>query len=270
MEPLAENQQEQMQIKTSHDLPLASVFERAIAFVIDFMLWVTLSSLIYKATQISSVKTYLLFSILAFIFYITIFSTGKLQTLGKFLLGIKVINRKTKQNLDLGHAFLRAIGYIVNFFTIFLGFAFVLFSKKRLALEDLIAGSEVVSNREKSDSEMILITVFGTFLIFGATYFVYNNFIFNPYKAMKKSAEDQLKKIAYLEELHKQHYGFYTNDLLRLALISGDAVQFQRDMQQYFRPSGFKIGVSKDGYYIEGFAKDNEDISKSSKVYFTK
>ena len=230
MESLAQNQQEQIHINTSDNLPLASIFERAIAFVIDFMLWVTLSSFLYKIVKIPSVKTYLLFSISAFMLYVAIFSTGKLQTVGKFLLGIKVINRKTKQNLDFGHAFLRAIGYFLSLFTGCLGFAFVLFSKKRLALEDLIAGSEVISNRKKSDSEMILITVFGTFLIFGATYFAYNNLIFNPYKAMKESAEKQLRKVAYLEELHKQHYGFYTNDLLRLALISGDAVQFQRDM----------------------------------------
>ena len=87
---------------------------------------------------------------------------------------------------------------------------------------------------------------------------------------MKKSAQEQLIKIAYLEELHKQHYGFYTNDLLRLALISGDAVQFQRDMQQYFRRGKFEIGVNKDGYYIQGYAKDNADPAKSSLVYFSK
>ena len=167
-------------------------------------------------------------------------------------------------------AFLRAIGYVISIFTIFIGFAFVLFSGKRLALEDLLAGSEVVTTRTKTGMEMLLISYLGTVLILGTAYFIYNNLIFNPYKAMKASAEKQLAKIAYLEELHKQHYGFYTNDLLRLALISGDAVQFQRDMQQYFRPKHFKIGVSKDGYYIEGLSKDNADPAKSSMVYFVK
>lgn len=265
MEPLA-----QEQIQQENNYNLASIFERAIAFVIDFMLWVTLSSLTYKIINPSSQKTYLVLSVLAFILYMTIFTTGNLKTVGKFLLGIKVINRKTKQNLTFWQAFLRAVGYFINIFTLCLGFAFVLFSGKRLALEDLLSGSEVVSVRIKTASEMTLISFLGTFLILVSVYFVYNNFIFNPYKAMKASAKEQLAKIAYLEELHKQHYGFYTNDLLRLALISGDAVQFQRDMQQYFRPNGFKIGVSKDGYYIEGFAKDNADPAKSSMVYFSK
>ena len=263
MEPLAQKQ-------TESNYNLASVFERAIAFVIDFMLWVTVSSVLYKVLDTTSVKIYVFLSVLSFILYVTIFSTGKLQTVGKFLLGIKVIDRKTKQNLTFGKAFLRALGYIINFFTAFLGFAFAILSKKRLALEDLIAGTEVISVREKTAGEMTLISFFGTVLILGAVYFVYNNLIFNPYKAMKESAQEQLVKVAYLEELHKKNYGFYTNDLLRLALISGDAVQFQRDMQQYFRPNGFKIGVSKDGYYIEGFAKDNADPAKSSKVYFSK
>lgn len=89
---------------------------------------------------------------------------------------------------------------------------------------------------------------------------------------MKKSAKEQLVKVAYLEELHKERYGVYTNDLLRLALISGDAVQFQRDMQQYFRPNGFRIALNKNGngYLIEGFAKDNADPKKSSLVSLSK
>ncbi len=265
MEPLG-----QEQIKQENNYNIASVFERAIAFVIDVMLWLTVSTWLYQTLQPKSINIYFLLSLLTFVLYETIFSMGKLKTIGKFLLGIKVIDRKTKGNLDFTHAFLRAIGYILSIFTFFLGFAFVLFSKKRLALEDLLAGSEVISTREKTGTEMTLISFFGTILIIFAIYFAYNNLIFNPYKAMKQSAQEQLVKIAYLEEVHKQKYGSYTNDLLRLALISGDEVQFQRDMQQYFRPNGFKIGVSKEGYYIEGFAKDNADPAKSSKVYFTK
>ena len=137
-------------------------------------------------------------------------------------------------------------------------------------MEDLIAGTEVITIRKKTNAEMTLISLFGTLLIIGAAYFVYNNLVFNPYKAMKESAEKQLVKVAYLEELHKRHYGVYTTDLIRLALLSGDAVQFQRDMQQYFRPTGFKIGISEDGYYIQGRAKDNADPKKSSMVYFSK
>ena len=278
MEPLTQNQQEQVpsvyqQSQVQNDiktLPLASIFERAIAFVLDITLWLTISSLVYAHIGSVPLQTYFIYSLSAFVLYVTIFSTGKLRTIGKFLLGIKVINRKTKGNLSLVRAFLRAIGYVISIFTIFIGFAFVLFSGKRLALEDLLAGSEVVTTRTKTGMEMLLISYLGTVLILGTAYFIYNNLIFNPYKAMKASAEKQLAKIAYLEELHKQHYGFYTNDLLRLALISGDAVQFQRDMQQYFRPKHFKIGVSKDGYYIEGLSKDNADPAKSSMVYFVK
>lgn len=266
MEPL---QQEQLK-QENNSVNIASIFERAIAFVIDIMLWLTVSTWVYSTVQPHSVKIYFVLSLLAFVLYETIFTAGKLKTIGKFLLGIKVIDRHTKQNLDFGHAFLRAIGYILSIFTFFLGFAFVLFSKKRLTLEDLLAGSEVISTREKTGTEMTLISFLGTVLIIFAVYFAYSNLVFNPYKAMKQSAQEQLLKIAYLEELHKEKYGAYTNDLLRLALISGDEVQFQRDMQQYFRPNGFQIGVSKDGYYIEGFAKDNADPAKSSKVYFTK
>lgn len=261
-------------IKTEEDntLPTASVFERAVAFIVDVMLWVTISTTIYKLCGFSINSNYALISVILFIVYLTIGNAGKLQTIGKFLLGIKVINRKTKENLSVIRSFLRAIGYLVSVGTVGIGFVFVLFSKKRLALEDLIAGSEVVTIRKKTNSEMTFISFLGTLLIIGTVYLVYNNLIFNPYKAMKESARGQLIKVAYLEELHKKHYGTYTSDLLRLALISGDAVQFQRDMQQYFRPNGFRIALNKNGngYLIEGFAKDNADPKKSSLVSFSK
>jgi len=261
----------QSQDNNTQDFPLASIFERAIAFLIDFMLWIMLSSYIYRFfdTGFSFSSTYTIVTVSVFVLYLTIFNTGRFQTLGKFLLGIKVINRKTKQNLDLLHSFFRALGYLVNLLTAGIGFAFVLFSKKRLGLEDLFAGSEVVTVRQKTNAEMTMISFVGTVLIILSVYFVYNNLIFNPYKAMKDSAEQQLMRIAYLEELHKKHYGKYTTDLLRLALISGDAVQFQRDMQNNFRRNGFEIGINKDSYYIQGFAKDNANPAKSSMVYFT-
>ena len=262
---------QQQQENKMQNFPVATVFERAIAFIIDLMLWLIFSSFLYRILykDFSPSSTYPVITFSVFIAYLTIFTTGKLQTLGKFLLGIKVINRQTKEPLTIVRSFLRALGYFISFATACIGFAFVFFSKKRLALEDLIAGSEVVTIREKSNSEMTIISFVGTVLIILSAYFVYNNLIFNPYKAMKESAEQQLLKIAYLEEFHKKHYGTYTTDLLRLAIISGDAVQFQRDMQQNFRPRGFKIGISKDGYFIEGFAKDNANPAKSSMVYFS-
>ena len=259
-------------IKTEEDnvLPKASVFERAIAFVIDVMLWVTISTLLYKLFHINSNTVYAIISVIVFIIYITIGTAGKMQTVGKFLLGIKVINRKTKDNLTLMQAFLRAIGYLISMFTLGIGFVFVFFSPKRLALEDLISGSEVITIRPKTPSELTFISFLGAMLIIGAAYLVYNNLIFNPYKAMKDAANLQLIKIALLEEQHKERYGVYTNDLLRLALLSGDAVQFQRDMQNNFRPNGFKIAVNEKGYLIEGYAKDNSNPEKSSLVRISK
>ena len=259
-------------IKTEEDntLPTATIFERAIAFIIDLMLWTIISTSLYRVLGLSSKIGYAVISLVLFVVYLTVCNTGKMQTIGKFLIGIKVIDRKTKANLNVKQAFLRAIGYLVSMATAFIGFAFVFFSKKRLSLADLIAGSEVVTIREKTNTEMTFISFLGTLLIIAAVYLIYTNLIFNPYRAMKKSAQDQLVKVAFLEEVHKKHYGVYTNDLLRLALISGDAVQFQRDMQEYFRPNDFKIYLGKDTYMIEGYAKDNSDPRKSSLVTYIK
>ena len=117
METLEQDQQNQIQIKNSESLPLASIFERAVAFVIDLMLWASVSSFVYIISNISRSTLYVILSMSVFTLYVAIFSTGNLKTIGKFLMGIKVIDRKTKQNLTFGRALLRGIGYIINFFT---------------------------------------------------------------------------------------------------------------------------------------------------------
>ena len=79
-------------------------------------------------------------------------------------------------------------------------------------------------------------------------------------------AEAYLEKIAYLEDIHYKYYGYYTNDLLRLSILSGDPVQFQRDTQAVLSRKDFRIGIDKDGYKISARAKDN----RQTQVYWPK
>ncbi len=242
----------------------AAVFERAVALFIDLFLFITLFSVIFyilgglfgaRALNI----LYALFFNGAFILYCSFFGSQGRKTLGKFLLGINAVDNKTGQALTLKQAFIRTLGYYLGFFTLFGGFALAFFNKKRRALEDILSGSRVIETREKSDQESIIIAVLGTVLIsavFIYLYFVAKSVTGAADAAMVTAAQRQVNQIAYLEEQHKKAYGFYTEDLVRLGLISGDAVQFQRDVQKNLKRRGFAVGVTPRGYKISGHAKD--------------
>lgn len=65
------------------------------------------------------------------------------QTLGKMLLGIKVI-RSDNSPLTLGYALLRYGGCIVCCFTLFVGFIWLAFDSHRQGLHDKIADTYVI------------------------------------------------------------------------------------------------------------------------------
>ena len=75
-------------------------------------------------------------------------------------------------------------------------------------------------------------------------------------KRLILQAQEHVRKIGYLEEVHRMKFGYYTNDLLRLSILSGDPVQFQRDTQKVLDNKNFRIGVKDNKYKIRAQAKD--------------
>ena len=65
------------------------------------------------------------------------------QTLGKMLIGIKVI-KINDEHLSYGTALLRYIGRTVNALTLFIGYIVVVFNRKKRGLHDFIAGTKVI------------------------------------------------------------------------------------------------------------------------------
>ena len=262
-------QPEQENQPQAQEFPIAGIFERAVAFAIDILgLFVVIyiaGYILIRKTGIIASDNYwiiLIFFYALFALYCAVFTSGGRQTLGKFLVGIKVIDRKTGEGLTFVKALLRGLTYFVNLFTLFIGFGIALLNKKRLTLEDLVAGSEVITVREKSPNEFIALSALGTMLIGGVIFYIYYLFFITPsvyQRELVDNAREQLNKLAYLEEVHKEHFGRYTSDLMRLALISGDPVQLQRDIQKNFRRRGFSIGINREGYQISAIAKDKEE-----------
>ncbi len=250
---------------------IASFFERIVAFIIDiFFLNLILFLPAFIAVKINlitsenSLKIFNYFAYALMFLYFVIFNkTGK--TIGKMLVGIAVINKDEENSLTLKQSILRTLGYILELFTLGGGLLLGLVNKKHKTLHDFMGSSIVIRTRKKSQAEEIAFTVVGTVVIVSFLLFLYYMFFKapSPFDSKKIAlAKEQLENLAYLEEIHKQNFGYYTDDLRRLSLISGDGVQLNRDLQRAFKRNHFfKIGLNKDktSYRIEGHAKDSKE-----------
>lgn len=258
------------QEQTEPQVEYASVPERLMALLIDYgviflpaqllanLFWyfmggLTPEGLLYSVAGIN----------VLFILYETIFSCSDRVTLGKSLLGLAVVKKDLSGPLSFGKAFVRAIGYYLSGFLFMFGFLFAFFEEKRRAWHDFMAGSVVVRIRQKSGVEKLLVQFLGSLLLLLLGWMSYGQFFSGGSLLQQfyvKEAKKQIRNVALLEEAHYNRYGYYTNDLLRLSLLSGDPVQFQRDFQRAIRFKGFRIGVSKDGnsYKIMGYARDEK------------
>ena len=259
-----------MSEEQSQEIILASFFERVVAFVIDLtflnLLLIALAWILIKTDIITSMEgvknlTYIMYFF--FFLYFTVLNiTGK--TLGKLLVGLEVVNKGGDKHLTLLQSIFRTCGYIVEIFTLFCGTLRAFFNQKRRTLHDILGSSMVISTRKKSSSEEMAFTILGTLIICSFVLLAYYIFFKAPIPFDKKNidrANEQLERLAYLEEIHRANFGYYTDDLRRLSLISGDGVQMNRDIQRAFKRRGFKIGLTKDktSYRIEGYAKDTNE-----------
>lgn len=65
-------------------------------------------------------------------------------TPGKMLLGLKVVDAQTGENINLRRSLIRYIGYIVAMIPLFLGYLWVAFDKRKQGWHDKMAGTAVV------------------------------------------------------------------------------------------------------------------------------
>lgn len=252
----------------------AGVAERFVALLIDWSIisipYQFLAAWYVNRSFLSLEQIYCVFAgvNIPFIIYETVFSCGGRSTLGKKLVGIRVVNFQTGEPLGFVGAFVRTIGYYISAALLMCGFLLAMIDTNKRALHDYLSGSIVMQSRSKSWGEKTLLTLTGSVLMIIFCGYFYNQ-LFGSGSIVQQRlisrAQQQVADIGYLEELHFLQYGYYTNDLLRLSLLSGDPVQFQRDTQDALYNRDFRIGVSQDGTYkIQARAKD----SKKTKVFY--
>ncbi len=244
---------------------LAGVMERFVALLIDagvvLFVYQIFLAILFKLCQLDLEQIYWALAgiVPAFVVYETLFTCGGRSTLGKKLVGIVVIDQHTAEPLSLLHSFIRAVGYVISALLLMCGFLLAFIDDKHRALQDYLAGSVVLQSREKSFAENAILTVTGTIWLALFSFVFYSQIFGDGSFAQKRlilKAKNHLEKIGYLEEVHRINYGYYTNDLLRLSILSGDPVQFQRDTHKVLDNKGFRIGVTDKKYKITARAKD--------------
>lgn len=258
-------------------LPYASITERFVALAIDYgVIFLPLEWVIWAVCKVAGayLELWQLVGMLVamnvmFVVYEAVFSSNGRVTLGKNLVGIAVVKKDKSGPISFARALLRAIGYYISAGLFFGGFVLAWADDKKRALHDYLGDSVVVQIRERSAWEVWMLRAVGAVLLAVFVSTVYQSFGGRNWqeKAKIRQARTFLENLALLEEGHYVRYGYYTNNLDRLALLSGDPVQFQRDMKQVFATgkNGIRIGVNDNVYKISALAQDKQ----RTPVYFT-
>ena len=255
----------------------ASISERFVALMIDYgvvffplqlIAWIICKTMGQYLESKQLIAMIIVMNVV-FVLYETIFSSGGRVTLGKNLVGIAVVNKDKTGPISLPRAFLRAVGYYVSTLLFFGGFVFACVDDRKRALHDFWGGSVVIQRRERAWWEVWAVRGVGILLLVLLGFGLYRSVGGRDWQEQYKvrQARDFLEKVALLEEGHYLRYGYYTNDLLRLTLLSGDPVQFQRDLKKVISTGrgSIRIGVSEKHYKISALAKDKN----KTPVYFT-
>ncbi len=244
----------------------ASITERFVALMIDYGVIMIPGQLILmvstRSVALSLVQIYGLTAALnaVFVLYMAVFSCGGRVTLGKKLVGIAVASAQDPEApIGFFRALWRSVGYYFSAALLMCGFLMAFFEERKRALEDFMGGSVVVRLRPKGVAETVAITLTGLAVMgaFGGLVYSQTFAQGSPVQlAYIERAEETLEDLSLLQEIHRSKYGYFTNDLQRLVLLSGDPVQFQRDIQRTLDRRGFKLGVAKDTYKIVAHARD--------------
>ena len=193
-----------------------------------------------------------------YIVYETIFSSGGRATLGKFLLHLRV-RAADGGNLSFGRALARAFSYFLSSFTLDLGFLLALFTPKKRALHDYVAGSRVISLRERSDlaNGLVLAASWGLMAIFMGSWL--NQTVLKITPSEKKqifAAHHTISKLAKLEEIYLKQEGHYTNDLKRLADLTGNVNAVRAELYRTLAPDTLEIASNGSRFMITAKARN--------------
>lgn len=252
--------------------------ERFVAYVIDALPFVLLiywtlkpavKAGLVSPTSGGELKWKLLW-IAAYIVYETVFSSGGRATLGKWLMNIRV-RAADGGDLSVGKAFVRSVSYFLSSGTLNLGYLMALFTNNKRALHDLVAGSRVVSIKERGDvaAGLVLAVSWGLMAIFLGSWL--NKTVLRITPSEKKqivTAHRTISKLAKLQEIYMQQEGRYTNDLKKLADLTGNVNAVRAELYKTLEPNTLAIASNGRRFQITAKARNwrHTEVQVSSSV----
>ncbi|MEF3280758.1 MAG: RDD family protein [Elusimicrobiota bacterium] len=246
---------------------IAGFNERFIAYLIDVFLFIfpayyTLTYAIkynYVINSHSVEIKWKIFWTALFIIYEIIFTSGGRVTLGKKIMGIRVIN-KNGENLSFFKAFIRVLGYFIgSYLTLNLGYIIAAFNKNKRALHDIMASTIVIKTRQKSmfSEGLILVLSWGLMAFFIGQWANKTILKITPTEQKQiNEAKRTLAKLAKLEEIHYRKYGFYTNDIKRLAELTGNIKAVRYEISKTLAEGSLELASDGKTFAITAKAKN--------------
>lgn len=241
--------------------------ERFLAYLIDtapfffgaqFAYSLLLKGGAVKYSSLGELKWRLLWAA-AFIFYETIFSSGGRATLGKRLLGIQVVHVDGENYLSIPGAFVRGLAYFVSFLLLSAGYLMALVTRNNRALHDYIAQSRVISVRPRSELAGALVIALSWSIMAGLLFTWLRPVLTRPSPEDRElilAARTTVNKIATLEEIHRQMYGGYTDEMKRLAFLTRNVEAVRREVARTLERDTLSIASNGRVYIITARARD--------------
>ncbi len=248
------------------EVKLAGFSERFLAYVIDtlpfwFLAYFTYDMAALQGIIEKSARLLMFWKILwvvLFFAYEVIFSSGGRVTIGKKMMGIK-IQSLDGSNLSIAKAFLRTIGYFISAYTINLGYMIALFTPGKRALHDYIAGSRVIKVSERGDflEGTVLVISWALIAFFLGSWIQRTVLTLSPSEQVQiAKARRTISKLAKLEEIHFQKYGFYTDDIKRLADLTRNIPAVRKELADNLAQNSLEIASNGKKYIITAKAKN--------------
>lgn len=247
--------------------PSAARFnDRLLAFALDFLLVLVVFDVItYGVVRFAGEfiarplvgELWKYASLLLFIAYHAVFSSGGRRTAGKALLGIQVVG-SDGEPAGFGSALGRSAAYLLSTAGLGLGYFWALGAEHK-TWHDKLAGTRVVETREKSafarKASLAAAWLIGPalaavliFILFGA----------DNYAQMQMVANAQLgmKALVTINQAYKRSNGTYAPDLDTLLKASGHEAEFRQNLAQILDMSTVKLTGGTSSYALEGVALD--------------
>lgn len=277
--PLPEIPGQEDSAAPAYEGPVPAGFnERFVAYVIDALPFVLLTYATLKMAVKGGLFPYTsgnewLWKFLwmgLYVVYEAVFSSGGRATVGKWLLNIRV-RAADGGDLPFGKAFVRALAYFLSSATFNLGYLIALFTNNKRALHDYVAGSRVVSIKERSDwgDGLVLAFSWGLMVMLAGTWL--NSTVLKITPSEKRqivAAHRTISKLGTLQMIYMQREGRYTNDLRKLADLTGNVNAVRAELFKNLEPETLIISSNGRRFQITAKARNwrHTEVQVSSSV----